>query len=128
MATVPNLLTAGESASRHQVVKTGTFQDHGRVCRNFRFYWPTAQLAFDRQLDREILLVVDNAGRLLTVDFVTGTTATYPLPVRGMPSAPRTAHSGSDWVSVRPNWSGSTRLGESTYRSPHGPRVPRQSG
>ena len=83
MATVPNLLTAGESASRHQVVKTGTFQDHGRVCRNFRFYWPTAQLAFDRQLDREILLVVDNAGRLLTVDFVTGTTATYPLPVRG---------------------------------------------
>jgi streptogramin lyase len=90
----------GEEVPAAQVVEGGTFTDHGRVCRNFRFYWPTAQLCFDRNLGREILLVVDNAGRLLAIDFETRTTTPYPLPVRGSAWHAKRTSDGTLWIGL----------------------------
>jgi len=39
----------GEEVAVAQVVEGDTFKDHGRVCRNFRFYW-TTDLPPQRQL------------------------------------------------------------------------------
>ena len=78
----------------------GTFKDHGQVCRNFRFYWPTAQLCLDRKLGREILLVVDNAGRILAIDFKTGKTTPYPLPIRGSAWHAKRASDDTLWMGL----------------------------
>ncbi len=81
-------------------VQGGVLRDHGPVCRNFRFYWPTAQLCTDRNLGREILLVVDNAGRLMAIDFETGETTPYPLPVSGSAWHAKRARDGSLWIGL----------------------------
>ena len=51
------------------VVQSGTLKHHGRVCRNFRLYWPTVQVCFDDNLERDLLLVMDNSSRVLAIDF-----------------------------------------------------------
>ncbi|MBB74567.1 MAG: hypothetical protein CMJ75_08645 [Planctomycetaceae bacterium] len=100
IATLPRVLVSVDSAAAQGIVEGGVFRDHGRICRNFRFYWPTAQLTFDRHLNRELLLVVDNAGRLLAVDFATGTTAAYPLPVRGSAWHAKCVKDGTLWMGL----------------------------
>ena len=89
-----------QGASPMRVVEGGVFTDHGQVCRNFRFYWPTAQLCVDRNLGREILLVVDNARRLLAIDFATGSTTPYPLPIQGSAWHAKRASDGTLWIGL----------------------------
>ncbi|MEE3371042.1 MAG: hypothetical protein VX346_17035 [Planctomycetota bacterium] len=100
VATVPQMIVSVVPTAAQEIVDAGTFRDHGPVCRNFRFYWPTAQLTFDRRLNRELLLVVDNAGRLLAVDFATGTTTAYPLPVRGSAWHAKCDKDGTLWIGL----------------------------
>ena len=91
----------GSSGQAHvTAVEDGVFRDHGPVCRNFRFYWPTAQLCADRNLGREVLLVVDNAGRLMVIDLETGETTPYPLPVSGSAWHARRARDGTLWIGL----------------------------
>jgi len=92
--------THAEETPENQIAQEGLFIDHGRVCRNFRFYRPTAQLCYDLNLDREILLVVDNAGRLLAIDFATGTTTPYTLPVRGSAWHAKRISDGTLWIGL----------------------------
>jgi streptogramin lyase len=102
-------------AAAESVVETGgTFRAHGHVCKNFRLYWPTAQLCFDRKLGREVLIVFDDAGsgtRLLVIDFETGRTTPYPFP-----------HGGAAWHAKRAGdgtlWIGLNRIGQLAHFDP----------
>ena len=91
---------------RVSIAQGGILRDHGPVCRNFRFYWPTAQLCFDRHLGREILFVVDNAGRLMAIDFETGERRRILCRSKeapGMPCVPVTTRCGLALDSVVPD-------------------------
>jgi len=95
-----NIAEGSYGYSRVSVAQDGVLRDHGPVCRNFRFYWPTARLCVDRNLGREVLLVVDNAGRLMVIDFETGETTPYPLPVEGSAWHAKRARDGTLWVGL----------------------------
>ena len=92
----------------------GTFRSYGPVCKNFRFYWPTAQLCFDRNLGREVLIVFDDAGtgtRLLVIDLETGETTPYPFPHGGAPWHAKQARDGTLWI-------GLNRIGQLAHFDP----------
>lgn len=61
-------LTVFRIAAAKQIIEGSTFRDHGQVCRNFRFYWPTAQLCLDNNSGRDGQIRANSNRTLTRVD------------------------------------------------------------